>query len=82
MQVVEPRMHPNHTFILSSSVKGTSGKGHFLIALKAALTGAEDRGGVTQKTYSGRGLHWWNILVIPSAALRSSSQSPTERGGV
>lgn len=75
-QVVEPHMHANHTLRLSSSVKGASGKSHFLIALKAVLTEAEDRGGVTQKDQRS------SLVEHIGNTVSGSSQSPAERGGV
>lgn len=78
-QVVEPHMHANHTFPLSSSVKDTSGKGHSLIALTAVLTEAEDRGGVTQKDLKRQRS---SLVEHIGNTVSGSSQSPTERGGV
>lgn len=72
-------MHANYTFILSSSVKGTSGKGHFLIALKAVLTQAEDRGEVTQKDLKRQRS---SLVEHIGNTVSGSSQSTTERGGV
>lgn len=72
-------MHTNHTFILSSSVKGTSREGYFLIALKYVLTEAEDRGGVTQKDQKRQRS---SLVEHIGNTVSGSAQSTRERGGV